>query len=119
MIVRKPDRLIRRSSWPPGTWHSPICANTCIVVTGHNLIGTIPRRTHALQLYSFNNRGHWMIVRKPDRLIRRSSLATGYLSLPDLCEHMYSRHGTQFNWYDSTRTHALHYSTHSTIGGTG
>ena len=47
-------------------------------------------------------------------------LAAGYLWLhSDLCEHMYSLHGKQFNWHDSTRTHALHYSTHSTIGGTG
>ena len=60
-----------------------------------------------------------MIVRKPDRLIWRSSWPPGTWHYPDLCEHMYSRHGTQFNWHDSTRTPDLHYSTHSTIGGTG
>ena len=60
-----------------------------------------------------------MIVRKPDRLIRRSSWPPGTWLPPDLGEYMYSRHGTQFSWHDPTRTYALHYSIHSTKGGIG
>jgi hypothetical protein len=44
-----------------------------------------------------------MIVRKPDRLIRRSSWPPGTWLLPDLGEYMYRRHGTQFSWHDPTQ----------------
>jgi hypothetical protein len=60
-----------------------------------------------------------MMIRKPDRLIRRSSWPPGTWLPPDLGECMYSHHGTQFSWHDSTRTYALHYSIHFTKGGIG
>jgi hypothetical protein len=59
-----------------------------------------------------------MMVRKPDRLIRRSSWPPGIWLPPDLGECMYSR-CSQFSWHVPTRTYALQYSTHSTKGGIG
>ena len=59
-----------------------------------------------------------MMVRKPDRSIRRSSWPPDIWLPPDLGEYMYSR-GSQFCWHDPTRTYAQHYSTHSTKGGIG
>ena len=56
---------------------------------------------------------------KPDRLFRRSAWPPGAWLPPDVCVYMFSRHGTQFNWHEPTRTHALHYSIHFTKGDTG
>jgi hypothetical protein len=58
-----------------------------------------------------------MMVRKPDRLLRRSSWPPGAWLPPDLVEYMYSRHGTQFSCHDFTQTHALLHSIHLTKGG--
>ena len=60
-----------------------------------------------------------MMVRKPDRLIRRSSWSPVTWLSPDVCEYMYSRHGSHFQWHEPTRTYALLQSIHSTKGGTG
>jgi hypothetical protein len=60
-----------------------------------------------------------MMVRKPDRLFRRSSWPPGTWLLPDLGEYMYSRHGTQFSWHDPTQALALLHSIHLTKGGIG
>jgi hypothetical protein len=59
-----------------------------------------------------------MMVRKPDRLIRRSSWPPGTWLPPDLGGCRYSRHGKQFCWQDPTQTHALLFSIHLTKGGT-
>jgi hypothetical protein len=60
-----------------------------------------------------------MIVRKPDRLIRKSSWPPGTWLPPDLCVVIHRRYVAHFRWHDLTPTHALHYSIHSTIGVTG
>jgi hypothetical protein len=44
MMVRKPDRSTRRSSWPPGPCCPLISACTHTIVTTHNLVGTPPCR---------------------------------------------------------------------------
>ena len=59
-----------------------------------------------------------MMVRKRDRLIRMSSWPPGTWLPPDLSVGIYCRNGTQFSWHDLTPTYVLHYSIHSTIGGT-
>jgi hypothetical protein len=59
-----------------------------------------------------------MMVRKPDRTIRRSSWPPGTWLPPDLGVYMFSRNGTQFSWHDPTQAHAILHSNHSTIGGT-
>ena len=70
-------------------------------------------------LYSFNNRRHRMMIRKPDRLIRRSSWPPGTCLPPVLGEYRYSPIGKQFCLHDTTQTHDPYYSIHSTKGGTG
>ena len=60
-----------------------------------------------------------MMVRKPDRLIRSSSWPPGTWLPPDVCEYIYSRHGSHFQWHEPTRTYVLLHSIHSTIGGIG
>jgi hypothetical protein len=60
-----------------------------------------------------------MMVRKPDRLIRRSSWPPGTWLHPDLGEYMYRRHDSQFSCLDPTQTHALLHSIHLTKGGIG
>ena len=60
-----------------------------------------------------------MMIRKPDRLIRRSSWPPGTWLPPDLGEYTCSRHGTQFSWHDPTRTYALLNPIHFTKGGIG
>ena len=59
-----------------------------------------------------------MMVRKPDRLIRKSAWPPGTWHPPDLGVYMYSRNVTQFSWRDPTQANALLHSIHSTIGGT-
>jgi hypothetical protein len=59
-----------------------------------------------------------MMVRKPDRLIRRSAWPPGTWLPPDLSVGMYRRHVTQFSWHDPTQTYALLFSIHLTKGGT-
>ena len=59
-----------------------------------------------------------MIVRKPDRLMRRSSWPPGTWLPPGMLISLYRRHGTQFSWHDPTQTHAPHFSIHSNKGGT-
>jgi hypothetical protein len=60
-----------------------------------------------------------MMVRKPDRLIRRSSWPPGTWLPPDLGVYMYNCHDSQFSCQDPTQTHALLHSIHLTKGGIG
>ena len=60
-----------------------------------------------------------MMIRKPDRLIRRSSWPPGTWLPPGMLISMYRRHGTQFSWHDPTQAHALLHSIHSTMGDIG
>ena len=59
-----------------------------------------------------------MMIRKPDRLIRRSTWPPGTWLPPDLGEYMHSR-CSQFSWHDPTRTYALLHHIHFTKGGIG
>jgi hypothetical protein len=48
MMVRKPDQLIRRSSWPPGAWLPP---DVCVYMYsrhGTHFQWHVPTRTYVL-----------------------------------------------------------------------
>ena len=60
-----------------------------------------------------------MTLNYQSQIFRRSSWPPGTCRSPDLCEHMYSLHGTKFNWHDPTWTYALLDPVHFTDGGTG
>ena len=48
MMVRKPDQLIRRSSWPPGTWLLPDLGEYMHSSHGTQFSYHDPTQTHAL-----------------------------------------------------------------------
>ena len=57
MMVHKPDRLIRRSSWPPGTWLPPDLGVYMYSRHGSQFSWHVPTRTYAQQYSTHSTKG--------------------------------------------------------------